>query len=113
MRAVRAAGARPSLWRGALAWPVGELKHVLPPTIFFFFGSNLILWTKRMILHEYHALLSGPLVATVAALIVGKAVRHEPGAGLMVVLSLALLCASLVMLAREVRIGLTKFDHHG
>ena len=39
--------------------------------------------------------------------------RHEPGAGLMFVLLLALLCASLVTLAREVRIGLTEFDHHG
>jgi hypothetical protein len=57
-----------------LAWCFGEMKHVLPPTIFFFIGFHLILWTKRMILREYHVELSGPLVATMAALVVGKAV---------------------------------------
>jgi hypothetical protein len=31
----------------------------------------------------------------------------------MFVLSLALMCASLVTLAREVRIALTPLDHHG
>jgi hypothetical protein len=40
-------------------------------------------------------------------------VRHEPGAGLMFMVALALLCASLVTLAREMRIGLTEFDHYG
>ena len=40
------------------------MKDVLPPTIFFFIGFNLILWTKRMILQEYHIEFSGFLVAT-------------------------------------------------
>lgn len=39
--------------------------------------------------------------------------RHEQGAGVMFVLALALMCASLVTLAREVRIALTQLDHHG
>ena len=39
--------------------------------------------------------------------------RHEPGAGILFIVALGLMCASLVMLAREVRIALTEFDHHG
>src|SRR5262249_13194344 len=53
---------------------VGEMKHILPPTIFFFIGFNLLLWTKRMLLQEYHIEFSGFLVATMSALVVGKAV---------------------------------------
>jgi hypothetical protein len=37
--------------------------------------------------------------------------RHEPGAAVMFVLALALMCGSLITLAREVRIALTEFDH--
>jgi hypothetical protein len=32
--------------RRLLAWWAAQIKHVLPPTIFFFVGFNLILWTK-------------------------------------------------------------------
>ncbi len=39
--------------------------------------------------------------------------RHELGVGLMFVLSLGLLGASLVTLAREVRIALNEYDHYG
>lgn len=39
--------------------------------------------------------------------------RHEPGAAAMFVVALVLMCASLVTLAREVRIALTEYDHHG
>lgn len=39
--------------------------------------------------------------------------RHEPGAALMFVVALGLMAASLVVLAREVRIALTDYDHHG
>lgn len=39
--------------------------------------------------------------------------RHEPGAAAMFIVALALMCASLVTLAREVRIALTEYDHHG
>jgi hypothetical protein len=44
------------------------------PTIFFFVGFNLILWTKRLILEEQGIEFSGFFTATVAALLVGKAV---------------------------------------
>src|SRR6266850_5775017 len=60
--------------RRALAWWLAQVKHALPPTIFFFFGFNLILWTKRVILQEHGVEFSGFFAATVAALLVGKAV---------------------------------------
>jgi len=41
------------------------------------------------------------------------AFRHEPGVALMFILALGLLGASLLTLAREVRIALTEFDHYG
>jgi hypothetical protein len=60
--------------RRALDWCIAQVKHALPPTIFFFIGFNLILWTKRMILEEHGIDFSGFFTATVAALLVGKAV---------------------------------------
>ena len=58
----------------AFDWWLAQVKHVLPPTIFFFVGFNLILWTKRLILEEHGVEFSGFLTATLAALLVGKAV---------------------------------------
>ena len=58
----------------AFDWSLEQVKHVLPPTIFFFVGFNLILWTKRLILEEQGIEFSGFFTATVAALLVGKAV---------------------------------------
>ena len=60
--------------RRAFDWWLAQVKHVLPPTIFFFVGFNLILWTKRPILEEHGVEFGGFLTATVAALLVGKAV---------------------------------------
>jgi hypothetical protein len=60
--------------RHAFQWWLAQLKHVLPPTVFFFVGFNLILWTKRLILEEHGVEFSGFLTATLAALLVGKAV---------------------------------------
>jgi hypothetical protein len=53
---------------------VQEFRELLPPTIFFFVGFNLILFTKRLILADYLVQFTGFAIATVAALIVGKAV---------------------------------------
>jgi len=63
----------PFLRRG-FDWWLAQVKHALPPTIFFFIGFNLILWTKRLILEEHGVEFSGFLTATLAALLVGKAV---------------------------------------
>jgi hypothetical protein len=68
------AAARPPFWRRAWSWYVGLVKELLPPTVFFFVGFNLILWTKQMILQEQGIEFSGYLVATMTALLVAKAV---------------------------------------
>jgi hypothetical protein len=62
------------LLRRAVAWWLAQVKHALPPTIFFFVGFNLILWTKHLILQEHGVEFSGFFTAIVAALLVGKAV---------------------------------------
>src|SRR3954466_12076921 len=69
-----AASAPSPFLRRAFAWWLAQAKHALPPTIFFFIGFNLILWTKRLILEEHGVEFSGFLTATLAALLVGKAV---------------------------------------
>jgi hypothetical protein len=51
-----------------------ELRLVLPPTLFFFVGFNLILLTKRLILSDYLIQFAGFFLATTSALIVGKVV---------------------------------------
>jgi hypothetical protein len=51
-----------------------EFRHVLPPTIFFFVGFHLISFTKQLILAQYDIHFTGFMIATVAALVVGKAV---------------------------------------
>src|SRR6476646_7381804 len=69
------AGSAPAPFlRRAFDWWIAQVKHALPPTIFFFLGFNLILWTKRLILEEHGVEFSGLLTATLAALLVGKAV---------------------------------------
>jgi hypothetical protein len=60
--------------RRAFDWWLAQVKRALPPTIFFFVGFNLILWTKLLILEEHGIEFSGVFTATVAALLVGKAV---------------------------------------
>src|SRR5215472_11162256 len=69
-----AASARATFVYRAFYWWLLQVKHVLPPTIFFFVGFNLILWTKHLILKEYGIDYSGLVIATLAALLIGKAV---------------------------------------
>ena len=51
---------------------VHEFYEVLPPTIFFFVGFNLILFTKRLILADHLIEFTGFAIATVGALVVGN-----------------------------------------
>jgi len=51
-----------------------ELREMLPPTIFFFIGFNLIVLTTNLILADYLAAFGNFIVATAAALVVGKSV---------------------------------------
>jgi hypothetical protein len=62
------------LGRRAAAWFVHELYEVLPPTIFFVVGFNLVVLTTNLLLAEYAVAFSNFMLATVAALVVGKAV---------------------------------------
>jgi hypothetical protein len=51
-----------------------EFREVIPPTVFFFVGFNLVLFTKRLFLQQYLIEYAGFLIATTGALIVGKVV---------------------------------------
>src|SRR6476646_7892744 len=62
------------LWRRAFDWWLVQVKHVLPPTIFFFFGFNLILFTRWATLQEQGIPFTNFYAATLLALLVGKAV---------------------------------------
>jgi hypothetical protein len=57
-----------------LAFVVKELREVLPPTLFFAVGFNLIVLTTDLILADYLASFGSFMVATMTALVVGKAV---------------------------------------
>jgi len=47
---------------------------MLPPTLFFLFSFNLIVFTTNLLVHDYWFKLSSFMVATTTALVVGKAV---------------------------------------
>jgi hypothetical protein len=51
-----------------------ELKELLAPTLFFAIGFNIILLTTQLLLADYLVSFTKFMVATVAALVVGKSV---------------------------------------
>jgi hypothetical protein len=53
---------------------VHAFQEVLPPTLFFLFSFNLIVFTTNLLVHDYWFKLSSFLIATTTALVVGKAV---------------------------------------
>lgn len=53
---------------------VHAFREVLPPTLFFLFSFNLIVFTTNLLVHDYWFEVSGFLLATTTALVVGKAV---------------------------------------
>jgi hypothetical protein len=57
-----------------LAFLIKELREVMPPTVFFAVGFNLILLTTDLILADYFVSFGSFMVATMAALVVGKSV---------------------------------------
>jgi hypothetical protein len=72
---VTAASAAPApFWRRAFDWWLAQVKHVLPPTIFFFIGFNLILFTRWMTLQEHGIPFTNFFAASILALLVGKVV---------------------------------------
>lgn len=71
--------AGPSGTASTLARRVGarilhELRSALAPTLFFFVGFNFIVLTTNLLVAEYAVAVSSFMLATVAALVVGKAV---------------------------------------
>ena len=66
--------AKPPLAHRVGSFLLTEFRHVLPPTIYFFLGFNLVLFTKKLMLEQYLIQFSGFFVATTAALVVGKVV---------------------------------------
>jgi hypothetical protein len=58
----------------ALAFVIEEVKEVIPPTVFFSIGFNLIQLTTQLILADYGQQFASFMIATAAALVVGKAV---------------------------------------
>ena len=55
-------------------WIVHEWLEMLPPTIFFFVGFNFIVLTTTLLVAQYLVAVSNFMLATLAALVVGKAV---------------------------------------
>jgi hypothetical protein len=53
---------------------IKELKELLAPTLFFAIGFNIILLTTQLLLADYLVSFTKFMVATVAALVVGKSV---------------------------------------
>jgi len=53
-------------------WFLHELYEILPPTILFVVGFNLVVLTTNLILAQYSVAFVGFLLATAAALVVGK-----------------------------------------
>jgi hypothetical protein len=64
----------PRLGRRAGIWFLHELREILPPTIFFLIGFNLIVLTTKLLVADYFVAVGSFTLATVAALVVGKAV---------------------------------------
>jgi hypothetical protein len=58
----------------AFAFVVKEFEEVLPPILFFVVGFNLVEFTTQLVLDDYLARFANYLVATMTALVVGKAV---------------------------------------
>src|ERR1700735_2076021 len=57
-----------------VAFILKELREVVPPTLFFAVGFNLIVYTTDLILADYLLKFGSFIIATVAALVVGKSV---------------------------------------
>jgi hypothetical protein len=71
---VERVGGRPGLVRRVADRLLHEVLHAVPPTVFFFVGFNLIVLTTNLLVAQYLVAVSNFMLATVAALVVGKAV---------------------------------------
>jgi hypothetical protein len=55
-------------------WVLHELREAIVPTAYFFLGFNLIVLTTNLLVAQYSVAVSNFMLATVGALVVGKAV---------------------------------------
>jgi hypothetical protein len=58
----------------AFAFFAREFREMIPPTVFFLFGFNLVALTMQLVLDDYRLQLFNFMIATTAALVVGKSV---------------------------------------
>jgi hypothetical protein len=68
------AGTSAGLVQRVGAFLLREFREMLPPTIFFFIGFNLIVLTTKLLVAAYSVAVGSFLLATTAALVVGKSV---------------------------------------
>jgi hypothetical protein len=68
------AGSSAAFVRRAGRFLLHEFLEILPPTIFFFIGFNLIVLTTNLILADYGGQVASFIIATTSALVVAKAV---------------------------------------
>jgi hypothetical protein len=73
-RPAEVVGIRAGFARRVGARLLHEAREALPPTIFFFVGFNFIVLSTNLLAAEYLVAVSNFMLATVAALVVGKAV---------------------------------------
>ncbi|SDR60779.1 hypothetical protein SAMN05444161_7817 [Rhizobiales bacterium GAS191] len=57
-----------------IAFAIEEFKDIIPPTLFFAIGFNIIVVTTQLVLDDYLVQIGSFLIATTGALVVGKAV---------------------------------------
>jgi hypothetical protein len=67
-------GVRVGLARRVGSRLLHEAREAVPPTLFFFAGFNLIVVTTNLLVAQYLVAVSNFMLATMAALVVGKAV---------------------------------------
>ena len=60
-------------WSRIRSFIIAEVKEVVPPVVFFAVSFNLVVLTTQLILDDYGGQFANFLVATTAALVVGKA----------------------------------------
>jgi hypothetical protein len=65
---------RATLASRILAFVAKEFREMLPPTLFLAVGFNLIVLTTQLVLDDYFVYFANFMVATGAALVVGKSV---------------------------------------
>jgi hypothetical protein len=115
----------------AVSWPakagrfmLHEVKLVLPPTIYFLFAFNFIVFTTNLMTRPYWFTLEHLFVATTLALVVGKVIlvadkfslgrRYHHRPMIQTIVYRTIFYTLVVGLVRAVEAGIhLEFDHRG